>query len=309
MTTFKEFILSFLEASRERLKNPAVGAFVLTWISINWRFVAILFFSDSLLEERINLIEECYLTLPLTLWYPLITTGIYLLVLPNLMAVVDSLTRWAINLRKHISNALKLKDILAKQEIAVEERQLELIEEGSPDISKLNERMEILEKEKQELLSQLNDKKLGGILEQQEKAVEKRETEIVKEGTQAKKRASKKSLPKKTNTTSESKPTVIFSSSDHPSMRDNVVRNIAKSEKEWILLYGFYASNFGEKEFLRDDILAAYDETKRRMDSRIKNLSNNLNNLVKQGLIRYLNDKDMFLTDQGKELAMEILNR
>mgnify|MGYP001796367972 CR=1 FL=1 len=63
MNSFKELIFSFFEASRERLKNPAIGTFALAWITINWRFVSILFFSDSSLENRIKLIEESYLKL------------------------------------------------------------------------------------------------------------------------------------------------------------------------------------------------------------------------------------------------------
>lgn len=309
MTTFKELIISFFEVSRERLKNPAIGTFALSWTAINWRFVSILFFSELKIEERIKLIEESYINLSFNLWYPLIVTGIYLLILPNLMALVDVLSRWAISFRKQISNNHKLEDILAKQEIAVEERQLELVEEGSPDIPKLKEQIEKLTSENKSLKDKLesNDK----IVDQVEPTPMITSSPPAEEpNTSPPKR--KKSTAKKANTNNQDKTEnkVVFASSkDYPAMRENVIRNVAKSEKEWILLYGFYAGNFGEKEFTREDIMGAYEETKRKMDSRTKNLSNNMKNLVKQGLIRFLNNDEMLLTEQGKELVTSILTR
>jgi hypothetical protein len=300
MTSFKELLFSFFEASRERLKNPAIGTFALSWIAINWRFVAVLFFSDNKLEDRIRIIEECYLNLSLNLWYPLITSGIYLFILPNVMALVDALSRWAISFRKQISNKHKLEDVLAKQEIAVEERSLELIEEGSPDVHKLKEENEVLK---------LENNKLKHVKETPELLSNSEPTTI--EVTEKLPTSKKKKAPKKNNsekqTKEESAP--LPSSKEYPAMRENVIRNVAKSEKEWILLYGFYSGHFGTQEFTRDNILAAYDESKRKTDSRHKNLSNNLNNLVKQGFIRFLNDNEMLLTNTGKELANEILNR
>lgn len=114
MNSFKEIILSFFEASRERLKNPAIGAFILSWVAINWRFIAILLFSNSSLIERISLIEDKYLRVNLNLWYPLLVMGIYMLILPNLMAIFDSINQKSISYRKGLSNKNKLDDIKAK---------------------------------------------------------------------------------------------------------------------------------------------------------------------------------------------------
>lgn len=301
MSTIRELITSFFEASRERLKNPIVGAFAISWLAINWRFVAVLLFSRHPIEYRIDIIEECYLNMIQNVWYPLIITGIYILILPNLMALVDVLSKWAINIRKQISNQHKLNDVTARQEIAVEERQLELVEEGSPDISKLKEKIEALEKERSNLIEQLDLRNTDEHKDEDEQQVESKNVKSTK--------SKKRTTTAKNTHTVEKVSSPLPTSKDYPAMRDNVIRNVAKSEKEWILLYAFYSSDFGSKEFMREDLFSAYDETKRRTDSRIANLSNNINNLVKQGFVRFLNDTEMLLTDSGKELSREILNR
>lgn len=318
MNSFKELIFSFFEASRERLKNPAVGTFIIVWIAINWRFISVLFFSKTDLEDRISLIEECYLRWDLNILYPLLAMIAYMLIPQNLMALFDALSQKAISFRKEISNKNKLEDmraknkhrledVVAQQEIASEERQLEIIEEGNPEVSKIKEQLSILKKENEELKDQLSNKP------EEKVGQPKQETTITtdsnhnqtKEKPSSRKQSTKKPKSPNENDNTPSLPT----SSEYPAMRDNVIRNVAKSEKEWILIYGFYSSNFGKKEFTRKELLAAYDETKRKTTGRRNNLTNNINTLVKQGLIRFLNDEEMLLTDQGKSLSEEILNR
>lgn len=212
-----------------------------------------------------------------------------------------------------------MKDLENRLEIATEERQLELIKQGSPDVSKLKDEIEQLEKEKEDLLYKLSGHEKASKStdsDENEESEDRVETDEEnepsgKDDSNDSKSTKKKKTPKKPQKTEvpDLQDYKLPSSKNYPSMRDNVIRNIAKSEKEWILIYSFYASDFGKKEFTRDHLLAAYDETKRKTNSRHANLSNNLNALVKQSLIRYLNDNEMLLTDEGISLSEEILNR
>jgi len=93
------------------------------------------------------------------------------------------------------------------------------------------------------------------------------------------------------------------------SLRDIVMKGTPKNEKEWILIYGYISGNSGSKEFTRDELHNQYDESKRRTDSRIANLSNNLKSLVKAGDLRFINDNDIVLTASGKTKAEEIIRR
>jgi hypothetical protein len=317
MTSIKEVFLSFFEASKERLKNPAIGTFILSWLAINWRFVAILLFSNLPLNDRINQIEDNYLKIELTLWYPLLAMGVYMLVVPNLTAVIDAINQKSIFYRKKIAHENKLsdtnaknknslEDTIAQQEIAAEKRQLVLIQQGSPDINNLKQQIEDLKNQNDTLQKNANSIS--------KENTSKKDTETSSIEPEAKtlnqpiKRSSKKTKPlNNVNDSVQSKP--LPTSDNYPAMRDNVIKNVAKSEKEWILIFGFYAGDFGKKEFTRDQIMDAYVETKCKTKSRQMNASNNIGNLVKQGFLRFLNDEEMLLTDAGRALVEEILNR
>jgi len=319
MSTIKEFIISLFESSKERLKNPIIGAFLISWAAVNWRIVLTILLSNKSIEDRIEIINTQYSDFLYVVWLPLIFALFYLLVLPYVMSLFDWLSVWAITYRKKISHGHRMKDLENRLEIATEERQLELIKQGSPDVSKLKDEIEQLEKEKEDLLYKLSGHEKSrkstdsNESEESEDRVEKDEENEPsgKDDSNDSKSTKKKTTTKKPQKTEASvlQDYKLPSSKNYPSMRDNVIRNIAKSEKEWILIYSFYASDFGKKEFTRDHLLAAYDETKRKTNSRHANLSNNLNALVKQSLIRYLNDNEMLLTDEGISLSEEILNR
>ncbi len=47
----KDIIKSFFEASRDRIKNPLIGTFIISWIAINWRPIMILIFSEKTIEK------------------------------------------------------------------------------------------------------------------------------------------------------------------------------------------------------------------------------------------------------------------
>lgn len=100
---------------------------------------------------------------------------------------------------------------------------------------------------------------------------------------------------------------------EYPIMKEVVKKDLPKSESDWIMTYGFYASNYGEETFSEDDIKNGYDSTTRKTDSRMKNLSNNLKTLFGKSYIKYHNDTEMRFTDDGlvyiKKLVLGKSNR
>lgn len=96
---------------------------------------------------------------------------------------------------------------------------------------------------------------------------------------------------------------------EYPSIKDIVMKQLPSSESEWIMVYSFYASGFGSNPFTNKDLLDFYDSTKRKTDSRTRNLSNNLKTIFKKGYLSALNDDDIILTDDGKHQAVEIITR
>ncbi len=95
----------------------------------------------------------------------------------------------------------------------------------------------------------------------------------------------------------------------HPSMRYIVMNNLPSSEVEWIVVYGFYSTNFGENTFTRKDIIEKYNESGRKTQQRIKNLTSSITNTVKGKYFNPINNEDYSITQQGIEKAKEIIAR
>ena len=78
----KEFIKSLLNPVEERVKNPIIGAFIISFIAFNWKSIlVILFYNQINIFERICLVEIVY-TSSWNYIIPLISTIVYNLGLP-----------------------------------------------------------------------------------------------------------------------------------------------------------------------------------------------------------------------------------
>lgn len=247
----------------------------------------VLMFSDKVIEDKIDYIECNYFDLTYNLWLPLVFALLYPLIIPYLMTLFDGLLKWATVNRKLYAKEQRLRDIQYQQEIAAEEWQLEKIRQGSQDISQLKDRvteLELLIKEKDDLIASIS-KKLTD--EKPAKDTETKAQETIN-----------------SQTSSDSKEQKSF-----PTMKDIVIRDLPKTEREWILIYALYATEFGSRPIVRDDITLKYEESNRKTDIRIGNLTNNIKNMIKSGQLKYINDNEMLLTPMGIEMAKDILNR
>jgi len=96
----KELIKSFFESSRERVKNPFIGTFAISWIFINWKPIFILLFSELKTEKRIQEIELNHTSIKYNLVLPFIISLVYVIVLPYIMWLIDELVKKSIKGRK-----------------------------------------------------------------------------------------------------------------------------------------------------------------------------------------------------------------
>lgn len=102
--------------------------------------------------------------------------------------------------------------------------------------------------------------------------------------------------------------TAAFDMTDTPTLKDVKLRDLAKSETDWLLVYAFYASEGGTKEFTRENIIQLYKDTDRRTDNRIKSLSQFFKNISKALYIKSTNDTDFILLEKGKLKVAEIFS-
>lgn len=94
----------------------------------------------------------------------------------------------------------------------------------------------------------------------------------------------------------------------YPTLRDIVAKDLPKSEPEWVLLYCFYASNFGENDFSKGDIVSNYEQSKRISVQKKRNLTLNVNSALRQDWIKSINDTQYIMLDAGKQYASDIIN-
>lgn len=96
-------------------------------------------------------------------------------------------------------------------------------------------------------------------------------------------------------------------STDYPTLKDLLIKNYPKSEVEWILCYAFYASDYGNETFTKEDIVTGYEENKRYSSSSKANLSNNIKNCVKKDWIKSINDNEFIMKQAGKDYASQVV--
>lgn len=95
---------------------------------------------------------------------------------------------------------------------------------------------------------------------------------------------------------------------EYPAMKEIVKKDLPKAETDWILIYAFYASDYGENNFTEKDIRNYYESTGRKNVSRLNNLSNNIKSLLNKNFIKVHNDTEYLLKDTGITYAQQILS-
>jgi hypothetical protein len=93
-----------------------------------------------------------------------------------------------------------------------------------------------------------------------------------------------------------------------PSLKDIVIKDLPKSEIEWLLVYSFYSSGFGEKQFPREEIVGLYEQTKRYTSNNRGNLNYNINSAIKKDWIKSINENEFIILEGGLTYVYEILS-
>lgn len=170
-TNMRDFFANLFKCTSEtmveRIKSPIAGAFVFSWLFINWKSVLILLFSDAQIESKINSISEY-----ITFWsfgYPLLFAIGYCVLIPLITLTIE----WA--LRKVSIASIKLaymkkntgliqkkesEKLRADADIAYERQKTDSekeIQEMRESITASKEREGILVKEKEEAISEKNN--------------------------------------------------------------------------------------------------------------------------------------------------------
>jgi hypothetical protein len=100
----------------------------------------------------------------------------------------------------------------------------------------------------------------------------------------------------------------FLSTGNFIALKDVLIRNLAKSEPELLVVIGYYNSQFGKATFTRQSILDSFRDNNIMSENRRKNLGQNLNSLIKKSLINSITDDELSITPEGCEYANSILS-
>ncbi len=98
----------------------------------------------------------------------------------------------------------------------------------------------------------------------------------------------------------------IGNNDTYPHINDLARKYDYFSEKDWILIYTFYLSDFGNKQFTREEVFNKY-KVERKTSVRIKNFARSWNDLFKENFST-VKENDLILTKQGLINARGLMN-
>ncbi len=94
----------------------------------------------------------------------------------------------------------------------------------------------------------------------------------------------------------------------HMVLKDILIKGLAKSEPELMVVIGYYNSNFGKSAFTKQSILDSYKDNNITTENRRKNFVANLNSLIKKSLFNTITDDELSISAEGCEFARNILS-
>lgn len=134
----KDVILSVIKSSEERLKNPFIGTFILSFIAFNWKPITILFLSDQVIENRVKYMSNNFSEFEDLFMYPLIISLIYITIIPYLMWFFESITFKSYKERNRNIYRNKVVDIEGRKSVAISEIELEDLKADHKEKADLN---------------------------------------------------------------------------------------------------------------------------------------------------------------------------
>jgi len=107
----------------------------------------------------------------------------------------------------------------------------------------------------------------------------------------------------------ETKQPQIKEDSKLPQINTIVIKNLPKTEAEWIVVYALYASEQGTKVFNKEDLRLLYQNSGRWDENRNKNFSKNIKRAIAEDWFTIVNEDTYSLLEAGKKIAYEIIQR
>lgn len=140
----RELLNTFLDTTKERIKNPFIGAFIFSFVAFNWKPIFVILFASQTIQKKIKIVESEYTGLLYNLWLPILFALFYVLILPYIMWLFDRIASKAVVGRKENVVEQQLFDLRSKQRLAEQESRLEDIRASFRETADLNKKIDVL---------------------------------------------------------------------------------------------------------------------------------------------------------------------
>lgn len=153
----KELLNTIFATSKERVSNPIIGTFIISWIAFNWKPIIFIIISDQKIEEKIAYIDLNFSNIGNILVFPLLAVILYVLVVPYINLLFEYLLEFSRIKRNMISIAKQKQLIENKKQLAIEEIRLEEAKTDFRERKNHNEMIENLQRQLEEKDNQLTE--------------------------------------------------------------------------------------------------------------------------------------------------------
>lgn len=143
--TFADLFKDIIETSKERVKTPISGAYVLSFTLWNWRPIFLLFFEKATITQKIIIINTEYCK-PSAIIGPFLLGIFFTIGIPYIMALIDLVLEPAKKWR--LQNVYKSKKEVLKNQILLVDKELELQDKKSRNKEKEDFELQIKDLER-----------------------------------------------------------------------------------------------------------------------------------------------------------------
>lgn len=150
----KESLKSATEVLANRISNPLVTSFIFAFLVINWKLISVFILSKSPIEQRLLDIEITYAQFDSLVIYPAISACFYLLGMPWLLLIYESVINYPLRLREKIKTDSETKLLASLLDRAKAKQKLNEIEQKNDRVESV---MNFHEIQRAELASLHND--------------------------------------------------------------------------------------------------------------------------------------------------------
>lgn len=136
---------TFISPVTQRLSNPLIGSFALSWIIINWQPIVFLLFSTKTIEDKLSYIKNhfygdgwnSWLSLCMYLIFPLLISILYAVGLPRLEDILEKLNLKPRENKMSRIHTLNMKEYSHRVDYARSQAEIENVKANYMEVEEL----------------------------------------------------------------------------------------------------------------------------------------------------------------------------